>query len=188
MTNETHTPDLSQATYKRHALRYGLIGSGILIALGLVMYLAGLSDPTQQQGAAGWLNGVLSLAVTGWALFAAMKAHRDGDLGGYMSYGRGLRVGSLTSLVMAGVTLVWTWLFFTLVAPEMVEQIQEFQIAQMEARGMSDDQIEQAMAIASWSTSPTGMAIMAAIGTFVLGFVLSLIIAAVTRNQAPETA
>ncbi len=188
MTDETRIPDPAQASYKRHALHYGLIGSGILIVLGLIMYLAGLSDPAKQQGLAGWLNAAFSLGVMSWALFSAMKAHRDEDLGGYMSYGRGLRVGSLTSLIMAGISLVWTLIHFTLIAPEMVEQIQEFQIAQMEAQGMSDAQIEQALAIAGWSTSPLGIAIMAAIGSFVLGFVLSLIIAGLTRNEPPETA
>ncbi len=187
MTDATRIPDPSNASYWPHAVRYGLIGSGILVVVGLIMYLAGLSDPEKQQGAVGWINNLISAVVMIWALHSAMKTHRDENLGGYMTYGRALGAGTATSLVMAAVTLVWTLLFFTLIAPEMVDQIKELQMAQMEQQGMTDEQIEQAMEMAGMITSPTGLAVMGALGTFVLGFVLSLIIAAFTRNNPPET-
>ncbi len=188
MTDETRIPDPSSASYTPRALNYGMIGSGVLIVVGLIMYLAGLSDPAEQQGAVGWITNIINAVVMIWAIHMAMKTHRDEDLGGYMTYGRALSAGTVTSLVMAAVTFVWMLVFFTLIAPEMLDQIKELQIAQMEQQGMTDEQIEQAMEMAGMLTSPVGLAIMGAIGTFILGFILSLIIAAVDRNNPPETA
>lgn len=170
--------------------RYGMIAALILVVIGLVFYLTGLSDPTGQEGGAGnWISSLLNWVVMAGAIYLATREHRDEELGGYMTYGRGVGIGSVVSLVIAGVTLVWTYVFMAFVATDLVENIRYQMEEQMrEQQGMSEAEIEQAMSIAGMFAEPWMIALMAGVITFVTGLIFSLIIAAVMRNDPPETA
>ncbi len=175
------------ASYKPIALHYGLIGGAILVIIGLISYLLGLSDPLKQEGAVKWINNLITIAVIGWAVFTAMKTYRDQELNGHMSYGRGLAVGSFVSLILAVITIVWSLLFFIAIAPETVNQVREMAIIKMEQQGLSDSQIEQQAKMMDIFTSPTAMAIIAGVSTFALSFVVSLILAGIAKKDQIET-
>ena len=56
----------------------------------------------------------------------------------------------------------------------------------MEERGMSDAQIEQAMQMTEAFTSPAALTIIGVIVSVIFGFILSLIVTAFTKNSNPE--
>ncbi|MEO1098405.1 MAG: DUF4199 domain-containing protein, partial [Bacteroidota bacterium] len=62
----------------------------------------------------------------------------------------------------------------------------EEQIRSMEESGMGDDQIEQAMEISSFFMSPEFTLIIGIFGGVLIGFILSLIISAFTKNNDPS--
>lgn len=170
--------------------RYGIIASLVLVALGLAFHLTGLVTPGKSEpGAAGWIANLLNWAVMAGAIFLAARQHRDEELGGYMTYGRGVGIGSIASLVMAAITLLWTLLFMMVIVPDLADTIRYTMEEQMrEQQGMSEEQIEQAMSIAGMFASPTVIALIAGIVTFVTGLIFSLIIAAILKNDPPATA
>ena len=105
------------------ASRYGLYGGLILIALGLIFYLANLN--TEQ-----WVQWVSYIPMLG-AIYLAIQYHRDNELGGRMSFGRGLGMGTLTALIMGLIIAVWTFVFMSFIVPDnyvsdvLMEQVRE---------------------------------------------------------------
>ena len=161
------------------ALKWGMIGSAIFIIYGLAQYLMG---PIFNQG----LSTVVSLAVLTGVIVMAIKTYKD-ETGGYATYGQGLGAGLLTSLVIGVITLVWTFLLYDVIAPDFKETILEVATDRMrEKQGMDDDQIEQIMEQAAFFFSTTWFAIVGLVGTVIMGLIISLITAAIMKNDPPE--
>lgn len=68
----------------------------------------------------------------------------------------------------------------------IIQQIRNASIEEMESKGMSDEQIEQATSMTEKFTSPEMMLVMGFIGAIILGFILSLVIAAIMKRNRPE--
>ena len=115
----------------RVAQRYGLIGSLVLIAIGMLTYLLGITDPTQQGGAGNWISTLLNWGAMITIIVMAIKAHRTEDLGGYISMGRGFKTGFYTAFILSIIMAIWGAIFFNFVAPDMIEIIREASMEQM---------------------------------------------------------
>ncbi len=169
--------------------RYGLLTGLVLILLGLVFYLTGLQSFDQPQSSNSWIITIVNLVVLFGGLYLAIQQHRDQNLGGYITFGKGFTVGLLTSLVVAVVTAIWTIVFFTVVEPNATQMILEASKDQMaNEQGMSNEQIEQAMTWVSWMTSPSMLTVFALLGTVFQGLILSLIAGGVLSKRPPEGA
>lgn len=170
------------------AMRYGLIWGLAGILLGLISYLLGWTEPTGGFSGGSIISSVLSIALTVAILVLAIKHHRDNELGGYITFGRGFQTGMLTTLFYAIIATVWMFLFINFIATDMIENIQAAMVEQWEAQGLSDEQIEQAQSFTGFMSSK-GFMIGAAFGGALLwGAILSLIISAVLKKEHPQTA
>jgi len=161
------------------ALRYGLIGGGISIVCGLISYLAGMTSTVSS--IIGVLSSIISIAI----IVLAIQAHRNKDLGGYISYGRCLGVGVLTAIIMGVVGLIWSALLFNVIDPGLGEEMLGMIVEQWEDAGMPEDQIEQMLPMTAMFTGFKGMALMSLIGTPIFGFIVSLIGGAVMKKNRP---
>jgi len=159
------------------ALRYGLIGGLISIALGLGTYLAGM------QGTIPTILNIVSTVVTIAVIVYAIRTHRDDDLGGYISYGRCLGTGVLTALIMGLIGAIWTIVLFNFIDPDIMTTMMEPQMEAMEERGMSDEEIEMAMEMTGKFMNPPVMAGMALVGSVVIGLIVSLIAGAFLKKE-----
>ena len=56
----------------------------------------------------------------------------------------------------------------------------------MEQQGMSEAQIDQAMSIAGAMLTPTGIVVTSLVSGIIVGFVISLIVSAVTKESDPR--
>ncbi len=109
----------------------------------------------------------------------AVKKHRDEDLGGFITFGRAFGVGFLVTLVISAITAVWVYFYFGFIDPDMATAIMENSLAQ---QGIEDDAMIDQMKF--WF-SPGAMAIYGLIGSLFFGAILSLIVAAVMKKNAP---
>jgi len=162
------------------ALRYGAIGALLMIVIGLIQYLIGIASQSSQ--ALGWLS---LLAVVVFPVLA-IRTHRDNDLGGYISYGRGLGTGVLTVLVMSLIGVIWAVALYYFIDPTIPEQLMQVQAQAMEEQGMSDDDIENAMEMIGKFMTPE---VLIAIGTgmsFVLGLITSLLASAGLKKDRAD--
>ena len=121
-------------------MKYGVISSIIGIVFFLILSISGLNAFDNKWG---WVNMVISVII----LILAHKNFKDeGD--GFMSYGQGVGIGfwvALTGLVIGG---LFTFVYANFIDTGVMDLMYQNQYDQMEARGMSDEQIETAV---SWT-------------------------------------
>lgn len=177
--------DPSTVPYAKKAFNQGLIGSLILIAVGLVFNLTGLVEPGKNN-AMVWVANLVNWAIIGYFIYAATTSHRDEDLGGYISYGRAFGVGAIVVLAIAVVTIVWSYIYFAFIDPDVFDTIREASMEQMiNQQGMSEEEAEEAMGVLSFMWNPGMMSIIAGLGTAVAGLIIDLIISAVVKKDNP---
>jgi len=162
------------------AIRYGVVGSLLMIAIGLVQYLIGIASQTSQ--AIGWLSLLIVIVFP----VLAIRAHRDNDLGGYISYSRGLGTGVLTALTIGLISVAWSFLLYNVIDPTIMDQLMQAQAEAMEETGMSDEDIENAMEMTSKFMTPTFLIAVGAGMSFILGLITSLIASAGLKKDRAD--
>ena len=163
--------------------RYGLFASLIAIVFGLVVQLTGLVDVTDQSSPTNWIVSMVNWAVMIGAIYMAVKHHRDNELGGYIDFGRGFMVGFIATLVMTALSLIWTYIFFAFIEPDLIAEIMDVTRERMiEEQGLSEEVADQQMSMTKFIFNPFGMAMTAGLGTMVGGLIISLIIAPILKN------
>ena len=165
-------------------LIYGF-SMGLATALvTLLLYFTGYHDSAEKLSAAQWIGGGVNIAILVACLALAMKEKRansapENDWG----YGSALGVGVLTALAGAIFGAVFGYLYFGILNPGFGDVILDAQIAAMEAKGMPAATIERAEPMMrKWMSAPV-MAIMGCVSSFILGTVLSLIVAIFFRRR-----
>lgn len=166
-------------TVKSTGIRYGLI----LAMIGILMFI---------------VYTILSVDFTGWArwlfypvyIVIIILAHQyyksNGD--GFMSYGQGLGIAFWISLISSSISSVFTYLYVKFFDNSMIEMIKQKQIESMQDKGMSQEQIDQAMKFASMFTSPEAILIFGIIGGIIALVILGLIISIFTQKNNPKPA
>ena len=164
----------NSVTTKQIALKYGLI-SGLI---GIVYFvIINLIDQGMNQSLSS--VGFLILAVI---IYLAHKAFKDeGD--SHMSYGQGLGIGTILSLVSSTIIGIFTFIYVSYINTGYIQQVLDLKRGNMEDQGLGD---AQTMAIKEKMMSPVIMPIMGIVMTVFVGFIISLIVSAITQNKRPE--
>ena len=168
--------ELERSSVKSVSIKWGLILGVILIAFGLIIQMAGLIG---NQGVS-MITYVFVIA----AIYMAHKAFKD-DGDGFMSYGQGLGIGTLTVLIGSVVSSIFSYINMKFIDTTILDSVKEMQYEKMMEQGMSDAEIERAMDMSASFMTPEFVVIMAIVATVFFGFILSLIVSAITKNQNP---
>ncbi|WP_420151086.1 DUF4199 domain-containing protein [Spirosoma sp.] len=159
----------------RIALKWGLI---LGISLSIITLIAYLTD----QSSNPWFSALTALGVVA-CLVTGMRDFRTQN-GGYSTYGEGLSVGALLSAVAGLVSSLFNTFYTVLIDPTVQQRALDLARERMEAQGnLSDEQIDQAMEISQKFQSPGFTFIAGVFGTLIMGFLLSLIVAAFIRRN-----
>jgi uncharacterized protein YjeT (DUF2065 family) len=158
-------------------IRYGLL-MGLASVIFSFLQLTFIEDP---ETPLRWI-GVVILVI---GIVLAHKQFKQQNQG-FMSYGQGLAIGAITSAVSGVIGGVFTFTYFTFIDPSYMARVMELTRSRMEEKGMPDAQIDQAMAwTEKFATGPISM-VFAILGGLLMGFLVSLIISAFTKNPRPE--
>ncbi len=157
------------------ALQYSLILSTTLIILGLIIYYAGLLG-------AKWTSYVGFVFYLG-ILYVAQKqlATTNGNDG--LTYGQAVGLAAIIGLITALILIFYNYLFYTLIAPDAIQQIKDIAEQQMMDKGMADDKIEMALKMQSKFMTPLIMSAFGFIGQFIGIVVAGLLTAIVTKKE-----
>ncbi|QHT66821.1 DUF4199 domain-containing protein [Rhodocytophaga rosea] len=174
-------PTTATPSTARIALKYGLfIGLGLIIYY-LISQLAGLANnPT-----AGMIGMVISAGILVVGIVYAIKDFKSQN-DGFMSYGQGLGLGALASAVSGLISGIFSSIYVSFIDNSAMKQAMDMQRQQMEEKGMDDAQIDQAMAIAEQFSGPGTILVISILTMLFIGFILSLIISAVMKNERNE--
>jgi hypothetical protein len=159
-------------------IRFGLISAVISVAYFVILNLVGI-DMTQ--GVWNWFGYVLIIAL----LVLAHKYYKDnGD--GYMSYGQGIGIALWLGIISALISSIFTYLYIKFIDTTFVETIKDRQMEAMQEKGMSDEQIDQAMQFSAMFMSPEAMFFFILFGGVVATIIIALIVTIFTQKKNPE--
>ena len=167
----------NETTTGKISLKYGLISGLIGIAFFVVLNLTG-------QGMNQSLSyiGYLILAAI---IYLAHKAYKDeGD--GFMNYSQGLGIGTLLTLISSILSSIFFYIYVSFINKDYIQQVLDVSRQKMEDNGTPDAQIEQAMDFTEKMMTPVIMPIIGLVMTVFFGFLISLVVSAITQKKRPE--
>ncbi len=159
-------------------LRWGLVISFALVAISIIVYLAGMST----NKAIGWINYILMFV----GVIFATKVYRDEKCGGYITFGSAFKFGFLTLFLVGIITAVYTYIFFAFISPELTGQILTQIENDMLNSGQSEEQIEMVMSYTKKFMTPGWMVAWLVVGSVFMGTIFSLISAAIMKKENHE--
>ncbi len=166
-----------QVTVMQVAVKWGLILGIISIVLFLAIYFGGLLGASWPS----WIGAIFSAAI----IFLAHKEFKDlGD--GYMSYGKGLGIGTLTSAISGAVSSIFSYVYIKFINTDYTTELLDITRFKLEDEGQGDEQIDMAMEMMEKFMSPEIMFAMGLFMAIFFGFIISLIVSAVTKNNDPS--
>lgn len=161
-------------------VKYGLLGSALTIVWSLIGYVMG----NEMQEKLKWLSSIVMIAITIFCLVAAIKEERAaGD--GFISFGKAFGTAFKTSLIMAVLGGVFSYLYFQFINTGYIAFVLEKTQEQLSEQGMSDEQIENAIRMQSKFMSPLIMGVFAMVGGIIVNTIISLIVGAVMKKENP---
>jgi hypothetical protein len=168
-----------KSTFWQSAMIYGLYLGIFFTLYSVILYVTG---QTQNK----------SLALISYPLFAigivlAQISYRNRELHGTISYGQALGFGVAAMFFSGIVSALYTLIIFK-IDPGLVEQMKVMQEENLLKQGMSEDQIEAAMAITSKMMTPGWLSIMGLFGSVIAGTIISLVTSIFVKKQGNEDA
>ncbi len=168
----------NKVTVSQIGLRYGIIIGLIFIVYGLILQFLNLDMKAMQY--LGYLNYVILIVV----LVLAHKAFKEGG-DGFMSIGQGLGIGMLITLVGSVLSAIFTFIYLKFIDDSMLTKILDAQMAELEARGLDDAAVDQAMGFTEKIMTPEILPILSVVVMLFFGFIISLIVSIFTKKANP---
>jgi hypothetical protein len=155
------------------AVRYGFLGGVIAAAFYFLSQIIGLmTNPVMQ--------ALPLLILTAAIVLAQLSFKKAND--GLMGYGKGLLLGVVASFLFAVISGIYLFIHLKFINTELLEHKMDQQALAMEQAGYGPEAIEQALASPVFTIEVGAIAHI--LVTFIIGMILSLIIAAIIRKTA----
>ena len=162
----------------KSAMNYGAMLGIVLIAVSLIFYLLDITDST--------ISTITTSVVTLGGIYYIQIHYRMNVLGGYMSYGEALGVGTVSMIFASVISAFYLYIFLTFIDASQIDIAMEQAYNDMVERGMEEEQINQAMEFSTMLMTPGMMAVMGFLGSAFFGFIFSLITSIFTKKQDPS--
>jgi hypothetical protein len=163
-----------------HSLIYGCYTGLALIAFSLILYVANL-----------YMNDVLkyfSLVFMIAGMVIGAIQYRKVQLNGFMTYGQSFSVNFLIGLFASILSTVFFFFYVKYINTGFIQELLELTRQKMEAKAgtMSQEQIDQAMAMTEKFMTPVWMVIWGFLGSAFWAAVFSLVISIFLKKNDPN--
>ena len=174
---------------KRTILKYGLIGGLIMSGLfAISVVIAGDPPDYVMMEIIGYTSMILAML----AIFFGVKSCRDHLLGGTISFGQGMGVGTGIATVAAAVLGFYTFAHIAWVDPNFEEDYSAWQIETIQQSDMSEtekaEEIQHVEELLTTMNSPFMQGLVMFATVFAMGLVATLITAAILKRNVPQGA
>jgi len=166
--------------------KYGLICGLVYIIFGMGSILMG--DGGQSSPVLGILLGLGILISTFLVIFYGVKEYRDNVNGGSLTVGEAVKLGALIALIGGLLAGAFTLLYNYVIDPGYMDRVMDNTREQMEDRGMTDEQIDQAMGWSEMFRSPLLGAAFSIVWYCLWGLVKGLISGAILKQEPTPVA
>jgi hypothetical protein len=177
---EPQGAQVSEVTTKSAGIRYGLIAGVVSIAFFLILSVSGVNIATSPLRYLGY-------CITAVLIFLAHQYYKQNS-NGFMSYGQGISIAMWMGVISAVISSIFTYVYVKFIDSGFIDMMKETQMQEMEKNGMSEEQIEQAMKIASMFMTPEAMLGFGLVFGFLGTLIIALLVTIFTQKKAPETA
>jgi hypothetical protein len=145
-----------------------------VVIAGLILYSTGFYS--------GSISN-LPLLFLALCIFLFSKHYRDKKLGGFITYGQGLGVGTLIG-VFAGILFAFfTYVYIKFIDTSFIEKQLEIVQSKLLTQGMSEDEVEKATEFSKKFMTPGVMFISSIFSYGLVAFIISLITAAILKKE-----
>lgn len=162
-----------------NALIYGLLTAAVSIAFSIITYALDVPFKSPVM----YLSFIILIAGV---VYGTLQ-YRNNTLNGYISFGNAFLSGFFIILVAIVISTIYSYVFMTFIDPSFLEKIIEQSMEQAEAKmlekGLSEDQMEPALAMTRKMMSPVWMTIMGLISNLIFGSIIALIAAIFTKKE-----
>jgi hypothetical protein len=171
------------------AMRWGAILGLVGVATSTLNFAMGGFAPENQDSGITKIIQFAMYAIIILVLVVATQQHRDRELGGFMSYGRGLGLGALIGLFYGLIASLTTFVILQYLMPidyadKMMEVAQQ---KMMEGNpNMTEEQAEMGLSMARKFMTPSWMSIFVLLGSVFMCFFFSLIVSAFVKKSNPD--
>lgn len=156
------------------ATKWALISTGVSIVLTFVYQYLNIA----QDSPARYLSFLPFIAFIVMA-----QLEYKALLGGSLTYGKAFSTGFRVALFGGILAAIFMFIYVSYINTEFITQALEAQRAKFVEKGMSDEQIDQAMAMTSKMMGPAMFSFWAAVGSAFMGAIISLITAAIVKKD-----
>jgi hypothetical protein len=162
-------------------LKYGLLYALGAILWTMITYVTGMDRMKSFN-----VIGLLSMVIPITCIYLGIKEKRDTELKGFISYGTAFNLGLSITAVATSIYAVFSFFYFKFINPGIIDFQKNLQYERLQERGMDELQIEKSLSFSEPFMSVTGFTITGFIVTFLIGIIISLIIAAILKKPDPE--
>ena len=158
-------------------LRYGLLTGLISVIISFALFATHMEQSPLRY---------VSFVVLVGGMVLAMRYFKESNQG-FMSFGQGVGIGTVISAVGGVLSAIFTYIYMNIIDPEVVGRMMEKARADMEARGgMTDEQIDQGMAMAGKFMNGPIMIVGVVLGSLFFGVLLAMLVSAFMKHAKPE--
>ncbi|EAY24754.1 DUF4199 domain-containing protein [Microscilla marina] len=170
--------EMEPYTVKSAGLKYGLYLGVVSIVLSVLQFMAMGGSGSYILMGASVLIAVIAI------VFAHNEFKRNNE--GFMSYGEGLGIGVLVSIISGTISGAFGILYRTVIDPNFNQKVLESTRRTLEDAGTYNEaQIEQVLEMSQKFSTPGVSLLIALLSSAIVGLLMSLIISAITKNTRP---
>lgn len=163
------------ASAGQSALYYALLAGIAFILTHLILYIADLSQDTVGQ--------VISFVIFVAAIVVIQLDFRNKKLGGFISYGKAVKIGFLSILFASIIVAIYMFIYLSSINPgELAQRLLDAQ-QEIYNYGLSPEQEAQQLGIQEFVHTPIMYSIFTIVGYAVMGIIISLITAIFVKKE-----
>ncbi len=170
---------------KKTILRFGFLSAIVLLGVSLVAYVVFIknSDDFGTREIIGYASIVLSLAF----VFIGIKYFRDKMNNGWLSFGQGMKLGTLITLFPSVLFGIWSLIYAYYLDPEFNDKYFNSEIEQMRKSLPADEFAVKAKEMESFrdlSANPAFAFGLMFITVFLIGLIITIISTFILKRKA----
>jgi len=164
------------------SLMPGIYLGFVLIIYSLLMFLLDVDRESYIQ--------YFSYVILAVGLYWSIVSFRDKQLDGFIEYGKAFSAGFYTGMFASVLAGIFLYVYVQYIDPGMIDEILiNAEESMLENNpDMSNEQIDQALAMTETFTSPVMMGIMGFVANVIVSAILSLIIAIFAKRENNQIA